>query len=75
MPRFIAYGGIILGNSFSPAGRRWPEGPDEGAFRFEFMDFRARGGYPLTRLTAPSPRWGEGVCGSVPAPYAIAWDT
>ncbi|TAX78998.1 hypothetical protein ELI00_23625 [Rhizobium ruizarguesonis] len=65
-----------LDSLFSPAGRRWPEGSDEGATRHTIhcpslalrLPFacaqRIRGfaAHPLNRLPAPSPRWGEETC-------------
>ena len=50
-------------SSFSPCGRRWPEGPDEGCGAFSAA--RPRRGCPLTlppptRRAPPSPARGEG---------------
>ncbi|TWB55363.1 hypothetical protein FBZ98_103759 [Rhizobium sp. ERR 922] len=50
---------VVLCLTFSPAGRRWPEGSDEGGNCLGSIDFSARG-IPLIRLSAPSPPRGEG---------------
>ena len=43
---------------FSPTGRKWPEGSDEGVRHGKTFLFAS--GIPLIRLPAPSPRGGEG---------------
>ena len=48
------WGGGAL-SLFSPAGRRWPEGPDEGAVRSEFAERPLIASHAL----GTSPRWGE----------------